>query len=408
MSEITSFFFTYHQPFYLSMSSHQRVPPKPRRLSFGNLPRKASLTKQAGIPPVSTLATHPSPSSDLHANGRKPRRLSLQANNSTKSSPSGDLHANVRRPRRLSLQFGPPPSTLAASIPAPSPSHDLHTGGRKPRRLSLQFGPPPSTLAANNPTPSPSNALHATGRKPRRLSLQFWPRRRSLLNVQAAQAASSNPSQASTVTADDDFSASSSTNRGKANKMVRFANQDMNGYFDNEQMFEDECRGLWLSNDDLRIMQESVEVLVENSERADDELSARNVASYTKILLAVYGRCTEYNMETFTTTATTVDDSITPSNLGVLTDNELHELAKRLKVYSSRLGMERRIVPEFRQVLIEQKLHMLEQIRKIQNNNVDMQQNNAEQIRQACERISQPSRLFYLSLAQAHAASLKR
>jgi hypothetical protein len=204
-------------------------------------------------------------------------------------------------------------------------------------------------------------------------------------------------------------------------KSVRFAGKDKNVYYENEQLCLEECQELWIYREEYQKLQRSLQFLSTGLERAE-KFAADNPSSYTNVLLYVYALCSDQ-------TRAACHGSINRRNENpalILSQDEMQELTQRLRLSSNRLGLERRIIPQFRQERYSQRREMLQQIQQIQslhnNNNSSSishrkggnNNNNtnntaactAVHIRQACESISRPSRLFSLHMAHALAATL--
>jgi hypothetical protein len=210
----------------------------------------------------------------------------------------------------------------------------------------------------------------------------------------------------STFTSNVTTSSTTVTTANTIKKSVRFASKDKNEYYDNTQLCLEECQELWICRDEYKKLQRSLQFLSTGLERAE-KFAADNPSSYTNVLLYLYALCGDQNRACRSGSSRTENPAL------ILSQDEMQELTQRLRLSSNRLGLERRIIPQFRQERNAQRRQMLQQIQQIQSlhhkNSNRKGSNNAKaaaHMRQACESISRPSRLFSLHMAHALAATL--
>jgi hypothetical protein len=206
-------------------------------------------------------------------------------------------------------------------------------------------------------------------------------------------------------------SSTTSTTTKTTKKSVRFASKDKNVYYNNEQLCLEECQELWISRGEYQKLQASLQFLSAGLERAE-KFAADNPSSYTNVLLYVYALCSDQT-RACNSSGSSARAGCGNSNHGmaaiILKEDEMQELTQRLRLSSNRLGLERRVIPQFRKERFTLRRQMLQQIQQIQSSSHHKKGHNAvvaTHIRQVCESISRPSRLFSLHMAHALAATV--
>jgi hypothetical protein len=119
-------------------------------------------------------------------------------------------------------------------------------------------------------------------------------------------------------------------------------------------MSHEECVELWFSRDDLKAFDDSTRFLAVGLARAE-ESCAHNATSYTNILLDIYQACCNTKLEPMGEEAS------------ILSPQERHDFILRLKLSSSRLGLEKKIVRQIGQDRNNRRRKMLKRINKIQS-----------------------------------------
>jgi hypothetical protein len=191
-------------------------------------------------------------------------------------------------------------------------------------------------------------------------------------------------------------------------KGITFAEYD-NKYYTNTKMCQDGIQSLWYSPKQIKKFRNKAKAKageiasLEKCDKKKKKKKKSTSSSYTGLLAKTFQNCCQCNSET--------DES-------VLTLSERKKLTKRMRGSPKRLGLERLVFPMNR---FETRKQLLEAIISIQNSKpvfTDKTNNNnrpagqgqhrqlmvcssAEQIRQVCESLSRPYRLFSRHLAQA-------
>jgi hypothetical protein len=188
-------------------------------------------------------------------------------------------------------------------------------------------------------------------------------------------------------------------------KRVRFSALD-NKFHDNTVIDKEDCKDLWYQAPDYKHFKGATKYLAREIAQSEPLNRSSSPYSYHRVLKRTYKACVTY--DPFDETASAI--------CSVLTATEEKRLSDWMQVSTSRLGLERMAIRELavdrsmrRQEMVETVLEMQEEAmeeRHLSGCDFDADA-QAEMMRQACEEISRPSRLFAQCLAQGQAATPK-
>jgi hypothetical protein len=175
-----------------------------------------------------------------------------------------------------------------------------------------------------------------------------------------------------------------------SSKRVTF-NMSLNEKHDNKVICKEDCLNLWYRSFDYKIFKQSTLIAAKAIIQA--ELKARDPYSYQQVLEHTYQLC--HNA------ASEYDEY---QNLSTMEDR-LH-LNLWAEVALSRIGMERWTVRSIAKEKSMRRFEVVDILLSIQDAQGKQPAGTQEVMRKSCERISRPSRLFAVALAQAQAAAL--
>jgi len=162
---------------------------------------------------------------------------------------------------------------------------------------------------------------------------------------------------------------------------VRF-DESRNQTYRNRSMCKASCKPLWYSGEENRRFRASHAAAINEIAVVDEMRVGREPFSYRKVLQRTYEACCRVVHET--------EDS-------VLTAVEQEHLKQCQRVHVARLGME--CTMAIRSIANEQRFRYHELLNVVTHNPSDRD----EFLREVCEELSRPSRLFARHLAQAQA-----
>jgi hypothetical protein len=188
---------------------------------------------------------------------------------------------------------------------------------------------------------------------------------------------------------DDDQSLSSASSHSFSSvKSVRF-NSDDNQEYENKDICKEDTEDLWYSNADYKRFKSHTHALAKEVLKSE----ARNRApfSYERVMLRTYEVCSGH---------------INEPQGSVLTSDERRHMVRWAEVATSRLGLEKWAIKSLGRERAIRRVELVDIVLDFQSiGNMD---GLDECIREHCERISRPSRLFAREVALAQAAVIEK
>jgi hypothetical protein len=175
-----------------------------------------------------------------------------------------------------------------------------------------------------------------------------------------------------------------------SSKRVTF-NLSLNEKRDNKVICKEDCLNLWYNSSDYKYFKQST--LSAANAIIQAESRSRTPYSYQRVLERTYQQCRN-----------AISECDEFQNLSTTEDRR--HLNHWAKVAPSRVGMERWAVRSIAKSKSIRRFEIVDIVLSIQDAHAKQQTDAHEVIRNSCERISRPSRLFAVALAQAHAAAL--
>jgi hypothetical protein len=197
-------------------------------------------------------------------------------------------------------------------------------------------------------------------------------------------------SVSSTISVDRETKKELSTS--SSSKRVTF-NMSLNEKHDNKVICKEECLNLWYNSSDYKYFNHSThseaKAIMQAESRNRGPYSYRRVLEHTYQLCCIAtSECDEYQ--------------------SLSTTEDRRYLNHWAEVAPSRVGMEKLVVCSLAKSKSIRRFEVVEIVLDIQDAHGKQQADTQDLIRKGCERISRPSRLFAVALAQAQArAQLK-
>ena len=157
-------------------------------------------------------------------------------------------------------------------------------------------------------------------------------------------------------------------------------NEQANAYYDNEQMTQDELDGLWLSIAEMKQIKSRAIYMAKEIYQQDTQQAVNAIFTYTNTILHSFHACADGS---------------------VLGRTERHHLAAYVQGHITRLGLERMCIKALATDKRSRRKLLLNAVLKVQSQTALKGQSCDEQLRAACEPLSQPSRLFARELGLA-------
>jgi hypothetical protein len=194
-------------------------------------------------------------------------------------------------------------------------------------------------------------------------------------------------SVSSTISVDRETKKELSTS---SSKRVTF-NMSSNEKHDNKVICKEDCPNLWYRSSDYKYFKKST--LSEAKAIIDAESKNRTPYSYQRVLEHTYQLCRN-----------AISEYEEYQNLST-TDDRRH-LNRCAEAATSRVGMEKWAVRSLAKSKSIRRFEVVEIVLDIQDAHGKQRTDTQDLMRKSCERISRPSRLFAVALAQAQAAAL--
>jgi hypothetical protein len=175
-----------------------------------------------------------------------------------------------------------------------------------------------------------------------------------------------------------------------SSKRVTFT-MSLNKKHDNEVICKEDCLDLWYRSSDYKNFKKSTLIAAKAIIKAESENRARY--SYRRVLEHTHQLCrnaiSEYD-----------------EYQDLSTTEERRHLNRCAEVALSRVGMEKWAVRSIAKAKSIRRFEVVDIVLDIQDAHGKQRTDTQDTMRKSCERISRPSRLFAVALAQAQAAAL--
>jgi hypothetical protein len=187
-------------------------------------------------------------------------------------------------------------------------------------------------------------------------------------------------------------------------KSVRF-NQDANEFYSNTRICKEECAELWYSAAEYRHFKATIKFLAQ--EINNYEVKSADPFSYQRIVLRTYEACRQ------SSNSSNANCNDSSSSSSVLTSMEEQHLKRWLQGSPMRCGLEFVAIQDLGRGRHSRRQNILQVVMDFQNemdrsvddgnSSPDTTTDPAQYLREACEAVSRPSRMFARHLAQAAA-----